>query len=65
MLESGSSGSVRGASRNGRPYREPRWRGAETDRTTSLTGGGRVRRRGYQLGAGERQLFASSPSIPW
>jgi hypothetical protein len=24
MLESGSSGSVRGASRNGRPYREPR-----------------------------------------
>jgi hypothetical protein len=23
MLESGSSGSVRGASRNGRPYREP------------------------------------------
>jgi hypothetical protein len=28
MLESGSSGSVRGASSNGRPYREPRsiWR---------------------------------------
>ena len=24
MLKSGSSGSVRGASRNGRPYREPR-----------------------------------------
>jgi hypothetical protein len=24
MLESGSSGSVRGASSNGRPYREPR-----------------------------------------
>jgi hypothetical protein len=24
MLESGSSGSVRGASRNGRPYREPK-----------------------------------------
>jgi hypothetical protein len=26
MLESGSSGSVRGASSNGRPYREPRSR---------------------------------------
>ena len=27
MLESGSSGSVRGASSNGRPYREPRLEG--------------------------------------
>jgi hypothetical protein len=29
MLESGSSGSVRGASSNGRPYREPRSRPVE------------------------------------
>jgi hypothetical protein len=32
-------------------------------RPRTITGGGRVRE--YQLGAGERQLFASSPSIPW
>jgi hypothetical protein len=38
--------------------------GADTSRKTeNLTGGGRVRRRGYQLGAGERQLFTSSPSM--
>jgi hypothetical protein len=39
MLESGSSGSVRGASRNGRPYREPRGfadlQGRSSERTRS------------------------------
>ena len=37
MLESGSSGSVRGVSSNGRPYREPR-RIAEVDQTSASGG---------------------------
>jgi hypothetical protein len=44
MLESGSSGSVRGASSNGRPYREPRSTATQTffKPTTSALGGKRA-----------------------
>jgi hypothetical protein len=39
MLESGSSGSVRGASSNGRPYREPRSRAVIAERIAIVSKG--------------------------
>ena len=49
MLESGSSGSVRGASSNGRPYREPRSR-AVIDRRMENAAEGRKARPMGRLG---------------
>jgi hypothetical protein len=38
MLESGPSGSVRGVSSNGHPYRDPRWRAAISGFPAGLIG---------------------------
>jgi hypothetical protein len=58
MLESGSSGSVRGASSNGRPYREPRpfagLRGRPYERTVS------ARKRSSAQGVGCASSYRSN-----
>ena len=51
MLESGSSGSVRGASSNGRPYREPRPRPCEN----MISDAGIVQQRWFALAGGRGQ----------